>query len=319
MIPGNTNVTVANPSVRSLETPEAAPGVSPKGTAGPDFFCVGAQKGGTGWLYEQLRSHPDFWMPPVKELHYFDRLWRSPRPRTSSRFLFAGKTEDRVRGARQNARDQRDQLFLDEMEKLFARPEIDLEDYAQLFASKGSLLSGDITPGYSALPDEIIERIARFFPAVKVLFLARDPVERAWSQLSMWVRHGRIQRFDSGDLDQVTQNLLRPEVLVRSHPSTIVARWRRHLPEALFRVYFFDDLKHAPGPLRQSIIQFLGGDPLKKSGQLAADHNSKAKQERLELTDKVRAHLARFFEHELKTCADELGGPAREWPARYGF
>src|SRR5437763_202337 len=143
----------------------------PAVTTGPDFFCIGAQKGGTGWLYEQLRSHPDFWMPPLKELHYFDRLWRSPR----------SSAEDRLSGARQKARDARDNTFLDETEKLFARPEIDLQGYSQLFASKGTLLSGDITPGYSALPDEIIAQLVGYFGTLKVLFLARDPVERAWS------------------------------------------------------------------------------------------------------------------------------------------
>ena len=50
--------------------------------AGPDFFCIGAQKGGTRWLYDQLQLHPDFWMPPVKELHYFDRLRDAFDPRT---------------------------------------------------------------------------------------------------------------------------------------------------------------------------------------------------------------------------------------------
>jgi hypothetical protein len=44
------------------------------GNACPDFLCVGAQKAGTSWLYRQLEPHPDFWMPPVKELHYFDQL-----------------------------------------------------------------------------------------------------------------------------------------------------------------------------------------------------------------------------------------------------
>jgi hypothetical protein len=41
--------------------------------------------------------------------------------------------------------------------------------------------------------------------------------------------------------------------------------------------------------------------------------------EKLLLTDKVRSHLAQFFKKELKTCAAVLGGPARDWPARYGF
>jgi hypothetical protein len=282
---------------------------------GPDFCCIGAQKSGTGWLYEQLRSHPDFWMPPVKELHYFDRFWRSPRKAV----MAGGGNESRMERARKEARDERDLVFLAAMEPLFARSEIDLKGYAGLFAPKKSLLSGDITPGYSTLPEEIVERIAAYFSGLKVIFLARDPVERAWSHLSMWVRHGRIPAFDVNDVEEVTRNLLQPEVMMRSHPSKIVARWRRSVPPDRFRVYFFDDLKRDPANLRSAIIQFLGGDASKSSGNLAVDHNTKAKQERLELSENVRAHLARFFEPELKASASELGGPAAEWPRRYGF
>jgi len=93
--------------------------------AQPDFLCVGAQKGGTSWLYQQLESHPGFWMPPVKELHYFDKLSRTktapPRPR-----------------------DERDLCFLEGIKSLSTRPYIDLESYARLFKPKGLLLSGDI-------------------------------------------------------------------------------------------------------------------------------------------------------------------------------
>jgi hypothetical protein len=291
-----------------LDMNEAEPTIA---ATGPDFLCVGAQKAGTGWLYEQLRPHPDFWMPPLKELHYFDRLWRSQRA--------IAKAEGRVANARKAAHDKRDLLFLELMESLSERADMNLNKYAELFSPKGSLLSGDITPGYSTLGDEIIEPIVRQFPGAKIFFLARDPVERAWSHLSMWVRHGSIESFDSNDLDQITRHLLRPEVQVRSYPSQIVARWRRHVDSKLFRIYFFDDLKRDAAELRRSIILFLGGDPGKSSGDLAFGHNSKARLEKLELTDKVRSHLARFFKEELKACADELGGPAREWPSRYGF
>jgi hypothetical protein len=37
------------------------------------------------------------------------------------------------------------------------------------------------------------------------------------------------------------------------------------------------------------------------------------------LTAEVRNHLGRFFARELRTCAIELGGAAREWPSRYGL
>jgi len=38
----------------------------------PDFICIGAQKAGTAWLYENLRVHPDIYMSKKKELHFFD-------------------------------------------------------------------------------------------------------------------------------------------------------------------------------------------------------------------------------------------------------
>jgi len=38
-------------------------------------------------------------------------------------------------------------------------------------------------------------------------------------------------------------NLLNPGVLVRSHPSKIVARWKRYVRPENFRIYFFEDLK----------------------------------------------------------------------------
>src|SRR6266513_3701722 len=273
---------------------------SSTGDARPDFLCVGSQKGGTSWLYGQLACHPDFWMPPVKELHYFDLLARTradpPRPR-----------------------DTRDVCFLKRARKLSGRSYIDLDSYAQLFEPKGSLLSGDITPAYSMLNDELIERVVSRFPNLKVIFLARDPVERAWSQLSMGIRLQNISRFDGTDVDEVIRNLLNPGVLLRSYPSKIVARWRRYVRPDLFRVYFFDDLEEHPADLRRAVLDFLGADPNKSNRRLGVDYNSDAGTKKLRLSDKVRSSLAQFFKEELKACATELGGPARNWPARYGF
>jgi hypothetical protein len=273
----------------------------PTGDAWPDFLCVGAQKAGTSWLYRQCEPHPDFWMPPLKELHYFNKLTKAQR--TSS----------------PRCRDERDVCFRESVSRLSARPYFDMESYARLFAYKGSRLSGDITPAYSALNDEIIERVVGYFPNLKVIFLARDPVERAWSQLSMGVRLGRIARFDAADADAVIQNLLLPHVLSLSYPSKIVARWRRHVHPNLFRLYFFDDLERNPTELRRAIFDFLGADPDTPSGRIKADENRDAGREKLRLTDKVRSRVAQFFKDELRACATKLGGPAKGWPARYGF
>ena len=137
--------------------------------AQPDFMCIGAHKSGTTWLYQQLDAHPDFWMPPVKELHYFDQLSRVDR------------------SAPPRCRDERDLRFLESLNSLSAKADIDLENYGRLFEPKGSLLSGDISPNYSTLSSKLIRQIVRYFPSLKVIFLARDPVQRFWSHLSMEV------------------------------------------------------------------------------------------------------------------------------------
>ncbi|MEY2440431.1 MAG: hypothetical protein QOI34_1816, partial [Verrucomicrobiota bacterium] len=261
----------------------------------------------------------DFWMPPLKELHYFDRLPNADQNSPARTLPLARKTKDRLEIARQSAADDRDRHFLDAAERFYANPSFDLGGYARLFSEKASLISGDITPGYSLLSDRLIQQIASYFPNLKVIFIARDPVERVWSQLSMYVRRGLIDPFDVGDLDTVTNHLRRPEVAARSHPSEIAARWRSHVRPELFQIYFFDDLKLNPARLRTAIVTFLGGDPGKPSGDLSAEHNAKAKKRKLPLPDSMRLHLAQFFERELKRCVDELGGPAAEWPARYGF
>jgi hypothetical protein len=269
--------------------------------ARPDFLCVGVHKGGTTWLYQQLDSHPDFWMPPLKELHYFDQLSRVERSSSA------------------RCSDERDLCFLESINRLSAKPYIDFEHYAQLFEPKKPLLSGDISPNYSTLGNKLIRQIVAHFPDLKVIFLARDPVERLWSHLSMEVYYHQIESFDVTDVDEVNQKLLRRGMLLRSYPSTVVARWKRYVHPDKFRVYFFDDLQKNPAELRRSILSFLGADPDKPTNRLPTNHNSWANMEKLPLTEKVRSHLARFFQKELKTCAARLGGAARDWPGRYGL
>lgn len=40
----------------------------------PNFLVVGAQRCGTTWLHENLRTHPDVFLPAQKELNYFSDI-----------------------------------------------------------------------------------------------------------------------------------------------------------------------------------------------------------------------------------------------------
>ncbi|MBA3731354.1 MAG: sulfotransferase domain-containing protein, partial [Gammaproteobacteria bacterium] len=38
----------------------------------PNFLIIGASRCGTTWMANNIKSHPDVFMPPKKELHFFD-------------------------------------------------------------------------------------------------------------------------------------------------------------------------------------------------------------------------------------------------------
>jgi hypothetical protein len=59
---------------------------------GPDFLVIGAQRAGTTWLHRVLSQHPRLWLPPVKELHYFDKL-------DTKRTVFDPKERPKVDGS----------------------------------------------------------------------------------------------------------------------------------------------------------------------------------------------------------------------------
>ena len=66
----------------------------------PNFFIVGAPKCGTTALYEYLRTHPNIYMSPVKEPHFFAKdLGTYPRIKTLQDYerLFVASTPQHLR------------------------------------------------------------------------------------------------------------------------------------------------------------------------------------------------------------------------------
>lgn len=301
-----------------VENPTASsPSLGPTGD-GPDFLCIGMQKAGTGWLYDQLRLHPDFWMP-LKEFHYLNHA--VPKIKKASRGVkAASKTGLSLKRDARRARPVEDRLFFRDIGALQG-VEMNLARYAALFNHKGSLLSGDITPAYAMLRPKTIVEIAERFPNLKIALLVRDPVARVWSSLAMRHRKGKVdlERL-SGDAADLRGYLAYSGALDdASFPIRVMEHWKLHAPNLPFRTFLFDDIEQAPDLAREAIVSYLGGEPSKASGKLHSGHNKKAIFARLAMTDVARNVLVDCFKDELRSCASVFEGAAREWPKRYGL
>jgi hypothetical protein len=295
---------------------------------GPDFICIGMPKAGTGWLYDQLNGHPDFWMPPAKELVYLDHPYPPLRflreGLEAVRAQLAGKAVTVSRrpptGERRFHRpvlDRRDVHFL-ELAKVGRSQPRDLDFYALLFEAKGAYLSGDISPPYAALRKDMIASIARRMPHAKILLLVRDPVARAWSRICMSYEG---KGFDNALLND--RQAFRAYVEGTSNLGGVFAtkvykRWQRTAPHMAVGVFFFDDIAAAPEKARADILRFLGADPDKKSGDIPPDYNRKEKI-KLEMPPLAREVLVEYFREEIQRSAKIFGGAACQWPRQYGL
>ncbi len=118
----------------------------------PDFFVIGAPKGGTTALHVALALHPQLFMSPVKEPKFFICDGRPPR-------WGGGPGDAHSYG------------------EWFWRQ----DDYEALFADAPTgVLCGESTPFYLADFDAK-QRIRERVPHARLIAVLRDPVDRAYS------------------------------------------------------------------------------------------------------------------------------------------
>ncbi len=59
----------------------------------PDFLYIGAAKAGSTWIAEVLREHPQVYVPPVKDLQYFDHHFDKGQKWYLAHFKAAGRAK----------------------------------------------------------------------------------------------------------------------------------------------------------------------------------------------------------------------------------
>lgn len=145
------------------------------------LFGLGAPKAGTSWLHGYLAGHPDVYVPPLKEMHFFNAVDDGPERRllklaekraaTAKRLSAKGKAKVSL-----TALDDVSQLIADGTDAAYL-------DYMQ--SRRGECkVSADITPAYGLLSVERLKSMQAMADS-RFIYLMRDPVARLWSNIRM--------------------------------------------------------------------------------------------------------------------------------------
>lgn len=194
-------------------------------TRKPDFLIIGAQKCGTSWLFQNLRAHPQVFLPEQKESEFFSYLPNLDKPGLPH-YL------QPFRAARA------DQLVGDACSSYFWTPT----------KSPWSLFPEGFNPDIAASVRTALG------PDLKLMVCVRDPVERALSAYAHYVAFGELP------VDQpLSESLGYIGIIDMGFYARHLEHWLRHYPlEQIHMVVLEQGLVNDGQQTLMMAGQFLG-------------------------------------------------------------
>ena len=229
----------------------------------PNFFIVGAQKCGTTAMYSYLDQHPQIFMSPVKEPHFFGSDFTDTR---------------------------------------LARYRNSLNEYLALFDGVTTEKAiGEASPSY-LLSTVAAQEIHEFSPNAHIIIMLRSPIDMIYSMYhqshfmgdepSDTFREAIEPELDHGWDAHTNRTYSYLEV---AHNSVLVKRYLKTFPREQIKIILFDDFKQDVATVYSETLAFLGVDP-----DFAADFTivnaskqvrSKALQDTLEKLHLTPSHV----------------------------
>jgi hypothetical protein len=201
----------------------------------PNFFIVGAAKSGTSSLYMYLKQHPDIFMSPVKEPHFFSFDNKSKYTNGPGDPIYKAIT--------------------------------DLNKYEQLFYKvKNEKAIGEASTSYLYRPEAPV-RINKMIPDAKIIAILRNPIERAFSAYMHVVRDQRETAKNFSEALALENSRINRDWEPIWHFTKVgmynqqLLRYYQYFHKKQIRVFLYEELVQNKDVLLSDIFEFLNVDP----------------------------------------------------------
>lgn len=257
----------------------------------PDFLVVGAQKAGSTWLYENLKAHPEIFMPEKVELLHFDKndcLTEEKMTSYSAHFLNS-KAHKRVG-------EKTPSYFWSSNEKVFKNQ-----------------------PPVSHNPEIPLSVKSALGSRTDIIVSLRHPIHRAISAYSHHAQKGRID--PSASFVATSQRM---GILDIGFYSRHISAWLEHFDRSQIKVLIFErDIIRQPANGFRDCCNFLNVDPgfvpesLKKAVNAgkprAYDSNDIDVRNAPSLTARDVDYMIEAYSADIARLSKILDDPLDEW------
>jgi hypothetical protein len=247
-----------------------------------DFIIAGTQKGGTSALHYHLEQHPNVTMAHSEEAHMIDHPRRH---------------------------------FFDDEDRFAGKVNYDIL-HEGIKLKRRSLITGSCTPIYTYWKPAM-ERIRDYHPAIKLIILLRNPIDRAFSH---WNMYRERKQENLGFLEAIAEESKRigealplqprrTSYLDRGFYFEQMERVFQFFPREQVHVIKFDDFRKRTPELVNEVFSFLGVMPLAK---VKNREQNRIPYER-EITREERQHLYKLYKTDIARLEELLGWDCSDW------
>jgi hypothetical protein len=200
----------------------------------PNFLILSAGKAGTTSLYHYLKQHPEIYMSPIKEPGFF---------------AFEGETLD----------------FSEPGSRILNSLIItDYHQYCALFEGVSNEKAiGEASNKYFTVP-KAVDRIKHYLPNVKLIFVLRDPVDRAYSWYMMGIRDNvePLSDFRSAirDSEKRRRENRGNDYITSGYYYQPLKRYYERFHQDRIKIFLYEDMQNDPVKFLKDIFRFLEVD-----------------------------------------------------------
>lgn len=197
-----------------------------------------------------------------------------------------------------------------------------LPDYLAKF--QDTKPGGDITPAYALVPVGVIREIRRLNPGVRIIYIIRNPIDRAWSMARSGLKSSNrrftrdlvstLQGRPPGSKKWFIAHFHSAASKARGRYALTIQRWTSVFPEDQLLLLRYEDITRDPEGLLRRCCLHIGVDPrplsTRPDAQLRPRVNASPE---VAMDREFFDELLGIYREEIETLQGRLGWNLREW------
>lgn len=179
--------------------------------------------------------------------------------------------------------------------------------YYELFSEefKQGKICGDITPGYCTLEERGVEYAKTVVGEnTPVIFIIRNPIERAWSAAKMIFRYHNLEICES-NYPKLIELINSPKITLCSEYSRIIPLWKKHFSN--FHILTYDEIQDAPHAFLSTISRVL--DIKNQWSETSINTVVWGDSKKVQRPESINEHLSSQYSSELSKIVDLVDNP----------